>query len=291
MGKFLKVWSKRGGKLLANTIDILKDAQKNKYAVAAFSIYNLETAQAAINVANQEQQPVILAVGERYFSTVDVEGFSMFIKTLVQKSNVPIGLHLDHAYKKESIIRAIKNGFTSVMFDGSKYPFEENVRLTKEVAEIAHLAEISIEAEIGSLARGAFSDEEEGSGTLTNPTLAEEFVKETNIDFLAAAIGTVHGLYISDPKIDLTLLEQIRERVSVPLVLHGGSDTPDRELREVIERGICKININTDISVEAMKFLKGSLKDDDYPHLSFVMEEMQKVMEKRMTKMVRLFKG
>lgn len=291
MWKFFKVCLKRGGKLLANTIDILKDAQKNKYAVAAFSIYNLETAQAAINVANQEQQPVILAIGERYFSTVDVEGFSMFIKTLAQKSNVPIGLHLDHAYKKESIIRAIKNGFTSVMFDGSKHPFEENVRLTKEVAEIAHLAKISIEAEIGSLARGAFSDEEEGSGTLTNPLLAEEFVKETNVDFLAAAIGTVHGLYISDQKIDLALLEQIRERVSVPLVLHGGSDTPDYEIREVIERGICKININTDISVEAMKFLKGPLEDEDYPHLSFVMEEMQKVMEKRMAKMVRLFKG
>jgi len=277
--------------LLANTTDILKDAQKNKYAVAAFSVYNLETAQAAINVANQEQQPVILAVGERYFSTVDVEGFSMLIKTLAQKASVPIALHLDHAYKKESILRAIRNGFTSVMFDGSKHSFEENVRLTKEVAEIAHLAKISIEAEIGSLARGAFSDEEEGSGMLTDPVLAAEFVKETNVDFLAAAIGTVHGLYVSKPNIDLSLLEQIRERVAIPLVLHGGSDTPDHELRQVIERGITKININTDISVEAMKFLKGPLDSEKYPHLSFVMEDMQKVMESRMAKMVRLFKG
>lgn len=275
--------------MLASTTAILKDAQDHKYAVAAFSVYNLETVQAAVNVANQEQQPVILAVGERYFSTVDVEAFSMFIKTLAQKSNVPIALHLDHAYKKESILRAIKNGFTSVMFDGSKHAFEENVRLTKEVVDIAHLADIAIEAEIGSLARGAFSDEEEGSGTLTDPVLAAEFVKETKVDFLAAAIGTVHGLYVEKPHIDLALLEQIRERVAVPLVLHGGSDTPDHELRQVIERGICKININTDISVEALNFLKGPLKDNDYPHLSFVMEDMQKVMEARMTKMVRLF--
>jgi len=126
---------------------------------------------------------------------------------------------------------------------------------------------------------------------LTDPVLAAEFVKETNVDFLAAAIGTVHGLYVSKPNIDLSLLEQIRERVAIPLVLHGGSDTPDHELRQVIERGITKININTDISVEAMKFLKGPLDSEKYPHLSFVMEDMQKVMESRMAKMVRLFKG
>ncbi len=277
--------------MLVNTLEILKDAQKNKYAIAAFSVYNLETAQAAINVANKEQQPVILAVGERYFSTVDVEAFSMFIRTLAEKISVPIALHLDHAYEKKSILRAIRNGFTSVMFDGSKYSFEENVRLTKEVAEIAHLADISIEAEIGSLARGAFSDEEEGSGMLTDPMLAEEFVKETNIDFLAAAIGTVHGLYVAKPNIDLELLEQIRNRVGIPLVLHGGSDTPSKDLRQVIERGVCKININTDISVEAMNFLKGPLNNEKYPHLSFVMEDMQKVIEDRMIKMVRLFRG
>ncbi len=268
---------------------MLQDAQHNKYAVAAFSIYNLEMVQAAINVATKEQQPVILAVGERYFSSVNIEGFASLVKTMAQQTKVPIALHLDHAYRKDSILRAIRSGFTSVMFDGSSYSFDENVRLTKEMAEIAHLAGVSIEAEIGSLARGAFSDEEQGSGMLTDPVLAGEFVKQTKVDFLAAAIGTVHGMYVAEPNIDLLLLERIRKQVDIPLVLHGGSDTPEQQLREVIERGICKININTDISMEAVSFLKRSLVENDCVHLSVLMEDMQKVIEQSMGRFVRLF--
>ncbi|RXT05284.1 class II fructose-bisphosphate aldolase [Ammoniphilus sp. CFH 90114] len=275
--------------MLVDTTSILQDAQKNRYAVAAFSVYSLETAQAAINVANREKNPVILAVGERYFSSVDVEGFASFIQTVAQKTTAPIALHLDHAYQKQSILRAIRSGFTSVMYDGSSFSFEENVRLTKDMAEIAHLAGVSIEAEIGSLAKGAFSDEEEGNGILTDPRLAEEFVNETNVDFLAAAIGTVHGMYVTKPKIDLKRLEQIRERVHVPLVLHGGSDTPDEILKQVIERGICKINVNTEISMEAVSFLTRQLNDKPGLHLSVIMEEMQEVIENSMTRFVRLF--
>lgn len=276
--------------MLVNTKDILLDAQKYHYAVAAFSVYNMETVQAAVNVAEQEQHPVILAVGERYFSTVDIEGLASMIRTLAHNSSVPIALHLDHAYKKESILRAIRNGFTSVMFDGSPHPYEENVRLTKEMTEIAHLAGVSIEAEIGSLARGAFSDEEEGSGTLTDPDLAEEFAKETGVDFLAAAIGTVHGLNVSEPNIDLGLLEQINHKVDVPLVLHGGSDTSEEMLKEVIKRGICKINVNTDVSIIAMNFLAKAVQEGSYSHLSNVMEDMQKEMETYMSNIVRVFK-
>ncbi|MGE7545985.1 class II fructose-bisphosphate aldolase [Sporosarcina newyorkensis] len=277
--------------MLVNTKEILLDAQKNKYAVPAFSVYNLEITQAALHVAEREQHPLILAVGERYFSTLNIEGFSSLIRTFAHNTSVPVALHLDHAYKKESILRAIRNGFSSVMFDGSSHPFDENVRLTKEMTEISHLAGISIEAEIGSLARGAFSDEEEGSGALTDPLLAAEFVKETNVDFLAAAIGTVHGLYVSKPHINLELLEQIKSKVDIPLVLHGGSDTPEEIIRKVIERGICKININTDVSVQAMTFLKNAMKAGTYLHLSNLMEDMQEVMETCMTDMVRICKG
>lgn len=142
--------------MLVNTKEILSAAQNGKYGVLAFNVYNLETVQAMITVAEKENHPVIIALGERYFDTVDVEGFAALVKTLAGKSSVPVSLHLDHTYEKESIIRAIRCGFTSVMYDGSKYELTENIRLTKEITEIAHMAGVSVEAEIGSVARGAF---------------------------------------------------------------------------------------------------------------------------------------
>ncbi len=275
--------------MLVNTKEILQRAQQEKYAVAAFNVYNLETVQAAVRVAEQENQPVIIALGERYFPTVDVEGFAAFVQALAAKSSVPIALHLDHAYEKESIIRAIRCGFTSVMFDGSNYDLEENIRLTKEITEIAHMAGVSVEAEIGSLAKGDFSDEEEGDGTLTDPQSAKDFVNATGVDFLAAAIGTVHGMYKGEPKIDLALLGQIQQTVDVPLVLHGGSGTPDEIIKQAVQLGICKVNVNTEVSMAAVSYLQNYFDDKTMVHLSTVMAETQQAMEPVMTKFVRLF--
>lgn len=275
--------------MLVNTKDVLQDAQKGKYAVAAFNVYNLETVQAAIHVAEKEKQPVIIALGERYFPTVDVEAFSAMVQTMAAKASIPVSLHLDHAYEKESIIRAIRCGFTSVMYDGSKYDIEQNIRYTKEIVEIAHMAGVSVEAEIGSLARGAFSDEEEGDGTLTDPQSAREFVTETGVDFLAAAIGTVHGMYQGEPKIDLSLLNRIRDAVEVPLVLHGGSGTPDDIIKQAVQSGICKINVNTEISIAAISYLQNYFETNQTVHLSTIMSDMQQSMEPVMTKFVRLF--
>lgn len=274
--------------MLVNTKDILLHAQQEKYAVAAFNVYNLETVQAAIRAAEQEKQPVIIALGERYFPTVDVEGFAALVKALAEKASIPVALHLDHAYEKESIIRAIRSGFTSVMYDGSAYSLEENIRRTKEIVEIAHMAGVSVEAEIGSLAKGAFSDEEEGDGTLTDPKLAKEFVEETGIDFLAAAIGTVHGLYQGEPNINLALLAEIKQAVDVPLVLHGGSGTPDEIVKQTIDLGICKVNVNTEVSMAAVSYLQNYFEGNEMPHLSVVMANMQETMEPVMSKFVRL---
>ncbi|WP_026565018.1 class II fructose-bisphosphate aldolase [Bacillus sp. UNC41MFS5] len=274
--------------MLVNTKEMLTQAQQGKYAVAAFNVYNLETAQAAIQVSEREGTPVIIALGERYFPTVDVEGFAAMIKAMAEKVKVPVALHLDHAYEKESIVRAIRAGFTSVMYDGSKYNLEQNIHFTKEIVEIAHMAGVSVEAEIGSVARGAFSDEEEGDGTLTNPQSAKAFVSETNVDFLAAAIGTVHGMYQGEPKIDLALLEKIREAVGIPLVLHGGSGTPEDVLKKAIELGICKVNVNTEVSMAAVSYLQTCIEKQQMAHLSIIMAEMQQAMEPVMTKFVRL---
>ncbi|MFF5397264.1 ketose-bisphosphate aldolase [Peribacillus butanolivorans] len=278
--------------MLVNTKEILSAAQNGKYGVAAFNVYNLETVQAAITVAKKENHPVIIALGERYFDTVDVEGFAALVKTLAGKSSVPVSLHLDHAYEKESIIRAIRCGFTSVMYDGSKYELAENIRLTKEITGIAHMAGVSVEAEIGSVARGAFSDEEEGDGTLTDPKSAKEFVEETDVDFLAASIGTVHGMYTGKPNIDLDLLEEIRQLVGIPLVLHGGSGTPDEIIKQAVARGICKVNVNTEVSLAATSYLNQAFEQEQKAaHLSAIMAGMQEAMEPVMTKFVRLLKN
>lgn len=277
--------------MLANTKDVLLDAQKGKYGVAAFNVYSMETVQAAVKIAEQENQPVIIALGERYFPTVHVEGFAAMVRAIAEKASVPVALHLDHAYEKESIIRAISCGFSSVMFDGSAYDLETNMRLTKEIVEIAHMAGVSVEAEIGSLAKGAFSDEEEGSGTLTDPESAKKFVEETGVDFLAAAIGTVHGMYKGEPKIDLNLLERIGQVVEIPLVLHGGSGTPDEKIKQAIELGIGKINVNTEVSMAAVSHLQKYFESKEMVHLSSVMAEMQQAIEPVMTKFVKLFAG
>ena len=274
--------------MLVNTKEILTKAQQEQYAVAAFNVYNLETAQAAIQASEREGTPVIIALGERYFPTVDVEGFSAMVKAMAEKAKIAVALHLDHAYEKESIIRAIRAGFTSVMYDGSKYNLEQNIHFTKEIVEIAHMAGVSVEAEIGSVAKGAFSDEEEGDGTLTDPQSAKAFVAETNVDFLAAAIGTVHGMYKGEPKIDLALLERIREAVGIPLVLHGGSGTPEDVLEKAIKLGICKVNVNTEVSIAAVSYLEKYAKNNQMAHLSTIMAEMQQAMEPVMTKFIRL---
>ncbi|MGE7768186.1 class II fructose-bisphosphate aldolase [Peribacillus sp. NPDC096540] len=152
---------------------------------------------------------MILALAERYLDYINIEIFAEIVKIRSAKSQVPVCLHLDHAYNLKSITAAINSGFSSVMYDGSQLPFEENVRQTKKIVELAHKAGVSVEAELGSIARGEYSDEEDGDHVLTDPKLAKYFVEQTNIDFLAPAIGTFHGMYKEDPVIDLKRLDEI----------------------------------------------------------------------------------
>ncbi|TGA99890.1 class II fructose-bisphosphate aldolase [Sporolactobacillus shoreae] len=275
--------------MLVNTLELLRKAQEKKYAVAAFNVYNMETIQAAFHAAESEGRPVILALGERYFPMVELDGFSAMVKALAEKTKLPVALHLDHAEQKESIVQAIRCGFTSVMFDGSRFDLKENIAQTKEIAAIAHLTGVSVEGEVGSMKTGDFSDEAEGDGSLTDPQSAGLFARETGIDFLAAAIGTVHGLYKGEPHIDLSLLHAIHQCVPIPLVLHGGSGTPDDVIRKAIRLGITKINVNTEVSIAAVQGMQKTLDSHQWPHLSVITSEAQKSMESVMKKCIRLF--
>lgn len=276
--------------MLIPTKDILLAAQQEKKAIAAFNVFNLETVQAAVRAAEEENRPVIIALGERYLPIVDLEGFAAMAIAIARKAAVPVALHLDHAYEKKSIVRAIQCGFTSVMYDGSKYELDENIARTKDIVELAHMAGVSVEAEIGSVSRGAYSDEEEGDGRLTDPADAIRFVEETGVDFLAAAIGTVHGMYTGEPKIDLELLREIEATVQIPLVLHGGSGTPDTIIAQAIASGICKVNVNTEVSLAAVSHLVrfASTAETQRTHLSTIMADMQDTIMPVMKKFVRL---
>jgi ketose-bisphosphate aldolase len=204
------------------------------------------------NVLEAKRAPAMVAI---YASTMDhpnARALTAYIRARAEDSSVPVSLMLDHGRSFEECIRAIHYGFTDVMYDGSKLSFEENVETTRAVVRAAHAVGVPVEAELGHVGRGAdYEDLEVRRQGYTNPDDAVRFVEQTGVDFLAVAIGTAHGLYRSEPQLDMELLSEIRARVEVPLVLHGGSGVTEGQFREAIRRGISKINVATDLYVTA----------------------------------------
>ena len=234
--------------MLVNMIEILNAAKENKYAVAQFNINNLEWTRFILEECNKLNVPVILGVSEGALKYMGgYETVANLVKNLIKYLGVaiPVSIHLDHGSSYESCKDAIDAGFTSVMIDASKYELEENIRITKSVVEYAHDKNISVEAEIGHVG-------ENNNGTISEIKYAEvddcvRFCNETNIDFLAPALGSVHGPYIGEPNLNFVRMKEIRSACNIPLVLHGGSGIYDEQIKEAINCGICKININTEL--------------------------------------------
>lgn len=235
---------------IVSTREMLLDAQRNKYAVPAFNIHNLETFQVVVETAAELRSPVIIAGTP---STTVYAGSKYLVamaEVAARKYGIPIAIHLDHFEKFDEIKSYIQDGFTSTMIDASHLSFEENIKKVKEVAEYAHRYDVTVEAELGKL--GGQEDDlivDEKDAMYTNPDQAAEFVEKTQIDSLAVAIGTAHGLYAGEPKLDFDRLKEIRNQVSVPLVLHGASDVPDELVQKAISLGICKVNVATDLKI------------------------------------------
>ncbi len=235
--------------LIAGSV-ILKKAQEGKYAVGAFNFNNLEFLQAIIEAAEELESPVILQVSEggmRYMGLSFLEGI---VREVLPKVKVPVAIHLDHGSHFDVVVSAIRVGFTSVMIDASKKPFDENVRITREVVKVAHAVGVSVEAELGKI----MGTEEhvkvaEAEAVFTDPEEALKFVELTEVDSLAVAIGTAHGIYKGKPKLDFKRLSEIREKVEVPLVLHGASGVPLDDVKKAVSLGICKVNIDTDLRI------------------------------------------
>lgn len=237
---------------LVTTKEMLKKAQKGRYAVGAFNANNMEFIQAIIETAEEEKAPAILQASQGAIEYAGLDNIVAMVKVMAEKVTVPIALHLDHGTDYYQNIKCLRAGFTSLMFDGSKLPFEENVKITKKVVEMAHTCDIPVEAELGQIGKMGDSDEpgvalEKVKETMADPYEAAKFVELTKIDFLAAAVGTIHGCRTPFAKLDIPRIEKIRELTDVPLVLHGASGVNDEEVRKGISAGICKINIDTRI--------------------------------------------
>lgn len=250
--------------MLVNMNDMLNDALKNKYCIPHFNINNLEWAKFILEEANNLKSPVILGVSEgatKYMGGYNV--VSNLVKSLISELNitVPVCLHLDHGSSYETCKKAIDAGFSSVMIDASKYSLDKNIFITNQVVRYAHINKISVEAEIGHI--GGNEDGVSSEIFYTNSKDAKELFDNTKIDTLAPALGSVHGLYKGEPKLDFERMKEISENLNIPLVLHGGTGIPDGMIKKAIECGICKLNINTELQIAWSNAVRKFLNEND----------------------------
>ncbi len=272
---------------LTTSKKLLLDAQEGGYAVGAFNVENMEMVQAVVAAAEEMASPVILQTTPSTVKYADLAYFYANAKIAAEAASVPVVMHLDHGNSFDLAMRALRTGYTSIMIDGSHENFEDNIAVSKAVADACHPSGIPVEAELGKVG-GKEDDLDGGDGDpYTNPLEAKEFVERTGIDSLAVAIGTAHGVYKGIPKLDVERLSEIREVVSIPLVLHGTSGVPDDAVRECIRRGICKVNYATDLRIAFSEGVKEVLKanPDTFDPKKYNARGRDKVKEYVMEKM------
>lgn len=293
--------------MLVRSKILLDKANKGKYAVGAFNISNLETMQAIVNAAVKLKAPVILQTSESAIKYAGMENLVALAKTFAKSNKIPIALHMDHGKNLNLIKTAINSGYTSVMIDASDKDFDENIRITRQVVGWARKKKVSVEAELGAL--GGKEDYVSGKIQFTDPNKAAEFVKKTRIDALAVAIGTSHGAYKfrGEAKLDINRLKEIKNKVKIPLVLHGASGVPkgvvdnankygakienakgvpDEQIKLAIKNGINKINTDTDIRLAFVASIREFIANnpsefDPRKILGNARELMQQVVEQR----------
>jgi fructose-bisphosphate aldolase class II len=243
---------------------ILDVANEHSFAVPAFNISDWAMFKGIVEISEETNAPLMVAIHPDEVRHIGREMIRGIIER-AHRSTVPIAIHWDHGATYEQILQAIRFGFTSVMIDGSLKPFDENVAISRKVTDSAHVLGLSVEAELGTIgANDSYAEAGSAEIIYTDPDDAVTFVEQTGVDSLAVAIGTFHGLYPAHlkPELRLDLLKEIKSRVSIPLVLHGGSGNPDDEIREAARIGINKINISTDIKIAYHDRMREVLGDD-----------------------------
>lgn len=251
--------------MLANLNDVLVPAKKGRYGVGLFNTVNLEMARGVLAAAEALRAPVIIGTAEVLLPYGPLEPLADLLLPMARRASVPVVLHFDHGLTFENCMLALKYGFTSIMYDCSTCPYEENVNRVGELARIAHAFGASVEAELGHVGDNEGSDSQQQTLCLTDyytdPAQARDFIKCTHADALAIAVGTAHGAYKLPPKLDFTRIEQIGSLIPTPLVLHGGSGLTDEDFRHAIRSGISKINIFTDLNLAGASGLRKGLAE------------------------------
>jgi len=244
--------------MLVNMDAVLRPAKEHRYAVGLFNAVNLELARGIINAAESLQSPVIMGTAEVLLPYGPLDEVSYYLIPMAKKASVPVVVHLDHGLTYDTCEKALRLGFSSVMYDCSTDTYEENVRKVKEMADLAHSFGATIEGELGHVGDNEGSAEgsshlQDPSAYFTDPSMAKDFVDKTGVDALAIAVGNAHGAYKLPPKLDFERIRTIARTVDVPLVLHGGSGLTDNDFKQAIQDGISKVNIFTDINVAAVE--------------------------------------
>lgn len=272
---------------LVTSKELLLDAKKRGYAVGAFNVENMEMVMAVLAAAEETGSPVIMQTTP---STVKFAGLDYYlanVKTAAERASVPVVMHLDHGSSFGLAMEAYRIGYTSIMIDGSKLPFEENIALTKSVTDACHPGKVPVEGELGKV--GGKEDDlvNEDDNPYTDPEEAKIFVEKTAVDSLAVGIGTAHGVYKGVPKVNVERLSEIRALVDVPLVLHGTSGVPDEQVTDCIKRGICKVNYATDLRIAYTRGIKAYMQEnpdqfDPKKYTAVGMEEVKKYVMQKM---------
>jgi fructose-bisphosphate aldolase class II len=243
---------------LVTSKELLEKAMREKYAVGAFNANNIEMVQAIVEAAEEEKAPVILQASQGAIKYAGLENIAAIVKNAAAMAKVPIALHLDHGTDYEQNVKCFRMGFTSLMFDGSKLPYEKNIAITKKIVEMGHAVAVPVEGEIGRIA--GTEDHitvSEVEANMTEPEEALRFVEDTGVDSLAVAVGSVHRMKKKEAKLDHARIKNIAKLVKIPLVLHGSSGVMDDEMRKGIQEGLCKINVATQLN---MAFVEGMRK-------------------------------
>ena len=275
--------------MLTSTTEILDQARRGGYAVGAFNVYNLEGAKAVIAAAETERSPVLLQL---HPSAMTFGGTPLLVLCLeaARAAAIPAAVHLDHSASADAIRAALEVGITSVMADGSRLPYAENLAFTREMVSHAHAAGAAVEAELGLMA-----GTEDGltvaeiDACMTDPAQAASFVAQTGIDALAVCIGNVHGHYRAEPRLDFDRLHRIRDQVDIPLVLHGTSGLPETMIRQAVALGVCKFNVNTEVRDVYLSAIRATLHDNPTADLLDVMGSAVDAMRSVVAAKLQLF--
>lgn len=250
--------------------ELLQDASRRGYAVPCFNAINLDMVRGIIRAAEEEHSPVIVCHAEIHFKYTPLAQIAPVMVDAMNRAKVPVSILLDHGKSFEAVIQAMHLGFNAIMFDGSTHAYEENVRRTAEIVKVAHALGVSVEGELGYVTRpksgGAEGEDDDAiiddTSLYTDPEQAREFVERTGIDALAAAFGTVHGVYLKQPRLDIDRLDNIRRTAGVPIVMHGGSGLSDEDFKRTIDHGVAKINYYTGMALSVVDKARDRLKQE-----------------------------